>query len=447
MWKLVLSVVVLVLPVMVVRGQTQFDISYDTTIPTSLRPAVQAASERAAAAWSNVLRDDVTVSLTISWEFNAAIERKASGSIRYARRTYQELVNAMQADVSSADDVLAVNNLPLTSIPVYLNYSSDNPNGAGSAVPYLDNNGDANNTQVRVPLALEKALGLRDPEGTVEDGSILVNGALDWDYDTRDGRIPDGFFDFEVTIIHELGHLLGFSSRIDTRLNLCTQRGLAAASYDFITPLDLFTYSEDSAFLGAVDWSIDQRTRYFSLDGGLTSIQPFSTGIQQNGCDGGGDGFTRGHWQNRNFGEKAIGIMDPATVPFQTITANDLQVMDVIGWDAGIPLTDVVGFTVENGRTQVRWQQVAGSPNYSVLASDNPRRAFHSVAQVSGNAWSGDAPAFPNTRLLLVQANPPAERAAALKATTSIGFNPEAHCDTEACACHYHAVDIPGSQK
>ena len=442
MWKLVLSLFVLVLSAMVVCGQPQFSITYDTTIPTTLRPAVQAATERAAAAWSRVLRDEVTLNVTILWEFNETSTRKASGSTRYARRPYADLVTAMQRDVSSADDALAVNNLPNGSIPVYMNYTSDNPNGPGSAVPYLDNNGDGNNTIVRVPLALEKALGMRNPTAEGEDGNILFNGALDWDYDTRDGRIADDVFDFEVTAIHELGHILGFTSRIDSRLNLCAQRGQAAVAYDFITPMDLFTYSEDSAFFGAVDWSIDQRARYFSLDAGITSIQPFSTGLQFAGCDGGGGGYTRGHWQNRNFGDAAIGIMDPATIPFQTITANDLQVMDVIGWDAGIPLTELVGFNVADGRSQIQWRQVANSPNYSILAGSHPKRAFSSVARVSGNAWSGDLPAFPNTRLLLVQANPPAERAAtAFKAVEPIQFNPEAHCDSEACACHHHAVD------
>jgi len=448
MWKLVLTVLILIVPATVIRGQTQFRISYDATIPTSLRATVQAATERAAAAWTRVLRDDVTVSLTIFWEFNETSIRKASGSTRYARRPYADLMAAMKLDASSADDVLAVNNLPSGSIPVYLNYTSDNPNGPGSAVPYLDNNGDGNNTIVRVPLALEKALGMRNPTAEGEDGNILFNGALDWDYDTRDGRIADDVFDFEVTALHELGHILGFTSRIDSRLNLCAQRGQAAVAYDFITPMDLFTYSEDSAFFGAVDWSIDKRARYFSLDAGITSIQPFATGLQLAGCDGGGSGYTRGHWQNRNFGETAIGIMDPATIPFQTITANDLQVMDVIGWDTGIPLTELVGFNVADGRSQVQWRQVADSPNYSILASSNLKHAFSSVARVSGNAWSGDLPALPNTRLLLVQANPPAKRAAnAFKAVKPIHFNPEAHCDSEACACHHHAVDSPNPAK
>jgi len=443
MWKLVLSVVLLVLPAIAVHGQTQFRISYDTTIPTTLRPAVQAATERAAAAWTRVLQDDVSVSVTIKWEFNQTSERKASGSTRYARRAYATLVNAMREDVCSADDVLAVNNLPRGSIPVYMNYTSDNPNGAGSALPYVDNNGDGNNTFVRVPLALEKALGLRDPLAQEEDGSILFNGSLNWDYDTRNGAISDGFFDFEVTAVHELGHILGFTSRIDSRLNLCAQRGQAAVSYDYLTPMDLFTYSEDSASQGAVDWSIDQRPRYFSLDAGRTALQQFSTGIRLSGCGGGGDGFTRGHWQNRNFGETPIGIMDPATVAFQTITANDLQVMDVIGWDAGVPLAEILSLRVGDGRSQVQWRQLANSPNYTILAADGPTHAFSSLARVSGNAWSGELPAFPNNRLLLVQANPPAERAGnAVNAAKLLRLNAEVECDSEACACHHHAVDV-----
>jgi len=437
-WKLVLILSAFSLSAF---GQTQFNLSYDTTIPTALRASVQSATERAAAAWTRVLRDEVTVNVTIRWEINEVSQRKASGSTRYARRPYEDLVQALREDISSADDVVAFNNLPVGSIPVYLNYTADNPNGAGSATPYVDDDGDANNTFVRVPLALEKAIGLRPPEGEGEDGNILFNGALDWDFDTRDGRIEDGVFDLEVTAVHELGHILGFTSRIDSRLNLCDQRGQAAVDYDYLTPMDLFTYSAESAALNAIDWSIDERALFFSIDGGRTPGQPFATGLRLAGCAGGGDGFTRGHWQNRSASQTPIGIMDPATVAFQTITSNDLQVLDVLGWDAGAPLTEIVDSLLVDRRPLFRWRQRSGSSNYTVLGSGSLTRPFTPIAEVSGTRWLGGGQAADKARLLLVQANLPASRRPVPANKSTRLSRVKVACDSEACACLHHAVD------
>jgi hypothetical protein len=93
----------------------------------------------------------------------------------------------------------------------------------------------------------------------------------------------------------------------------------------FISPLDLFRYSAASAALGVIDWTADNRPKYFSIDGGATSIARFAEGVVW------GDGRQASHWKD----SMGIGIMDPTAAQGETlsISQNDLRALDVIGWD------------------------------------------------------------------------------------------------------------------
>lgn len=89
--------------------------------------------------------------------------------------------------------------------------------------------------------------------------------------------------------------------------------------------LDLFRYSGASRAQGVIDFSADTRNKYFSIDGGATSIAGFSTGETF------GDGRQASHWQD----SLGLGVMDPTAGPGEllAIGANDIQAFDVIGWD------------------------------------------------------------------------------------------------------------------
>ncbi|MCH5376876.1 MAG: hypothetical protein JJ992_23155, partial [Planctomycetes bacterium] len=51
---------------------------------------------------------------------------------------YLQVTNALTADATSVNDSTAVSNLPIgTDLDVYINYTSNNPYGSGSATPYL----------------------------------------------------------------------------------------------------------------------------------------------------------------------------------------------------------------------------------------------------------------------------------------------------------------------
>ena len=72
---------------------------------------------------------------------------------------------------------------------------------------------------------------------------------------------------------------------------------------------------------------------HFLVDGGITSLATFSTGVNF------GDGYENSHWKDyMNFG-----IMDPTVAKGELldITYLDLTAMDVIGWDLAQQLPSV----------------------------------------------------------------------------------------------------------
>ncbi len=124
---------------------------------------------------------------------------------------------------------------------------------------------------------------------------------------------------------HEIGHALGFVSGVDV-LDYYRDGPYDEGQFTFITTTDLFRCSPDSRAAGAdLDWSADNRTKFFSLDRCATTLGTFSTGPDY------GDGNQASHWTD-NLG---LGIMDPTAsrAELLAISALDLAMFDVIGFD------------------------------------------------------------------------------------------------------------------
>jgi len=279
--------------------------------------------------WSSLLSDEVTINLNVGTAtLNPGVLAQA-GSTRVAF-DYSSYYASLAADASSAADSLALGTLSTSSsFDMLLNRTSNNPNGYGSATAYVDSDGDANNSTIRLTSANAKALGLTVT--ATSDASITFSNQFSWDYDASDG-VDAGSYDFVGIAVHEIGHSLGFISGIDI-LDGNSPPGSRAYSDDqftYVAPLDLYRYSLESAALGVIDWTASTVDKYFSLDGGATSIASFSTGVSK------GDGRQASHWKD-NLG---IGIMDPTAGTGESlmVSANDLLAFDVIGWNvAAVP--------------------------------------------------------------------------------------------------------------
>ena len=270
----------------------------------------------AANLWSARLADNITVNVQVGFSSLGAGIIGEAGSA-YAEPSYAAVTQALGTHRASADDNSSYAALPSgASYNRIINHTSNNPNGANSATPYVD-------TMDRVGLttANAKVLGLVSPGSALD---ALIRFSSDFSFDFNHGAtIGAGQIDFVGAAAHELGHALGFVSGVD---DIDTLNGAYPGNTFSSDLLDLFRYSSLSLTAGAgvTDYTADNRDKYFSVDGGATPIALFANGIVY------GDGRQASHWKD-NLG---IGIMDP-TAGFGErldISGTDLRAFDVLGY-------------------------------------------------------------------------------------------------------------------
>ena len=302
--------------------------------------------EAAAAYWSSVFSDNITVNLNIGFSQLGPNILGSTGSVR-SLLSMNATYAALTADRTSALDNMAVATLrPLgvsTSIPgagavsVIANALSANGRNYLDTATRIDNDGSVNNSTTAITKASAKALGVTvDVNGNAinyatVDGSITFSNQFAFDFNPHDG-ITAGSFDFVGIAAHEIGHALGFVSGVDsydayTAPGSTTNRAGALEGFVVNSQLDLFRYSS----AGNLDWST-QNTPYFSIDGGVNQLfgdSRFSTGVAN------GDGRQASHWKDSAAGVPQLGILDPTSArgQQQEVTALDLAAYDAIGWN------------------------------------------------------------------------------------------------------------------
>jgi hypothetical protein len=248
--------------------------------------------------------------------------------------SFSEFKTAIAGDITSFDDQTFSSNLPTGNFfSVYINETNE-ATGNSFQNPYVDNDGGANNRTVRLHHANAKALGLRDATDSAQDVGITFNSSFTWDFDPTDG-IDNGAIDFVGVTIHEIMHGLGFSSGVDVLDFEDNDDGdFNDNQFIFVNSLDFARFSADALNEGAdIDWTADNRAKFYSIDGGLTpgsalggGIDHFSRGTEN------GDGNQASHWRDG----LGLGIMDPTSAPAgnaNVVSELDLQALDIIGWN------------------------------------------------------------------------------------------------------------------
>ncbi len=283
---------------------------------------------QAGALWSSYLTDPITVNVTIDYTaLGTGILGQTAASTTDV--TYTAGRADLIADAKTADDLTATASLPNALGRTF--YTNDR---TGARVLDSWNSGTTtDNRNLHITTANAKAIGISE---SGSDGSITFSSNFTWAFqsDRVNGTIPAGAHDFIGTAAHEIAHLLGFISGVDTvdlysgpngpNKNVDLNGGTAGIgtleSYSIFSILDLYRYSAN----GTLDLS-DSTASYFSINSGATDLGLFATGTYN------GDGSQASHWKN---GQNE-GIMNPTqgTGTLAHISGLDLQALDVIGYD------------------------------------------------------------------------------------------------------------------
>ncbi len=248
----------------------------------TLTTSESSAFQTAAAAWSAIFSDPITVSVSIG--FRNLGTSGTGGTILGATSaafvtpsSYAAFEALYIADQTSAADAQAAANLPATV-----------PGGT-----------------VELTSSEARALGFTTPVGS--DGSIefTSNSGIQF-ADTR-ATLNSSNYDLIGIAEHEIAHLLGFDSALDS--------GSPIKSV-----LDLFRYTAPAT----PSFQAGQ-SAYFSLNGGTTNLASFSVG--------GSGQYQASHWL-----QGTGGLMDPAVTAgyAQNITPLDITALDVLGYDVAV---------------------------------------------------------------------------------------------------------------
>ena len=288
---------------------TALTIAFNGSAPA---PAL-AALGRAAAEWTARIADPVTVTIDIGYGTFATniIGQASSIELSTRKNGYGIVRDALLADADADDEIVAA----LPSLSQLIN-EVHLPNG-------ITFNGGIVATKANF-----KALGFTglDAQFGVSDGAIQFNQVFSFDFDRSNGVSGT---DFQTVATHEIGHILGFDSIVDS-IDAALAQGAQGSTE--IYPLDLFRFGLTAIPQTAAGFTAATRELTPGVEAVFgDSVNNFrmSTGVTH------GDHQQASHFKDDRALGVRLGIMNPTlaqNVAFG-ISPADLRVLDLIGWD------------------------------------------------------------------------------------------------------------------
>jgi hypothetical protein len=283
-------------------AETCFDVTYELDVPT----AVRTSFNQAAAGWSALLNDPVTVKIDVGWDDELGSWTLGEASTWVAYGDYNAVRNLV-AGGGEPGDTREESLLP--ALPTASQFVVDLPPGF------------AFDGTTFISTANYKALG--GPYAG-PDGSINFSSTFPWDFDPSDG-IDEGHYDFHGVAQHEIGHILGFLSGLKD-VDYALHQGSTIDDV-WVSGLDLFRFDTTD-----LDGDFDFTTTPRNLTpGGSHSFYHGDDSILMSTGTYNGDGMQGSHWKD-NLG---LGIMDPTMMAGECVEIgpNDLIAFDLLGWD------------------------------------------------------------------------------------------------------------------
>ncbi|KPQ33541.1 MAG: hypothetical protein HLUCCA11_18130 [Phormidesmis priestleyi Ana] len=302
--------------------------------------------EMAGRIWSQYIDDDAVFNIDVAIT-DALPSSVVGGALPvYVSTNMATVQAALNQDATSSDDGVAIANL--NTIPT---------SSGETQYRAILNGNQYQSSNLTITQANAKALGLQSlvPSNST-DGYVLFNGLNDsnysWDYDfSRTSATSDQQLDFLGMALHELGHVMGFVSGIDSidntktqtnqqpapqfsllglgsrllgfgnRRNTITQNTTNQVNLSQTSVFDLFRYSTQSANVKAQELT-QGKAAYFSIDGGKTSIAPLSTGFVES--SNGVAGYQASHWGSATPTKPDLrlgfpSLFDIVTNPFRSV--------------------------------------------------------------------------------------------------------------------------------
>ena len=258
----------------------------DPSLAANLSPAdvaaASAAFDYAAAQYSALYNDPIQVNIVLAAVPGTGTLGGSSTAL-VGFFSYTTIRNALIADAVSPDDLTAIATLPVSD-----------PTGAQPGLGWVTSR------------AQGKALGLI-PSDATSDGTFTFGAGFSYTYDPNN-RAVAGKFDFIGVAFHEISEIMG---RIP---GLGTNFGDGGPDY---LPFDLFRYTglATRSFIGGSG-------NYFSINNGATDLKNFNFPN--------GNGSDPQDWASG--ANDAYNAFSSSSV-LNALTAVDIQVMDVIGYN------------------------------------------------------------------------------------------------------------------